>query len=119
MAISNINRWLSAFGFRPAQAYSALKGLSRYWSDYQRIKTLNSLSGNGWDIKPSYPCLTDFRDQGEEAVVAVQLLVQAAVVLRRAAFRRCRYCGQNTPPEWWHGEDACQGCAERHLGVVH
>jgi hypothetical protein len=67
MAISNINRWLSAFGFRPAQAYSALKGLSRYWSDYQRIKTLNSLSGNGWDIKPSYPCLTDFRDQGGTA----------------------------------------------------
>jgi hypothetical protein len=62
---------------------------------------------------------TDFRDQREEAVVAVHLLVQAAIVVRRAAFRRCRYCGKNAPPEWWHGEDACQGCAERYLGVVH
>jgi hypothetical protein len=62
---------------------------------------------------------SDFHDQGEEAVVAVHLLVQAAAVVRRAAFRRCRYCGDNTPPEWWHGKDACQGCAERHLGVVH
>ncbi len=62
---------------------------------------------------------SDFREGEAEAVVAAQLLVQAAAVVRRAAFRRCRYCGENTPPEWWHGEDACQGCAERHLGVVH
>jgi hypothetical protein len=61
----------------------------------------------------------DFRGGETEAVVAAQLLVQAAVVVRRAAFCRCRYCGKSTPPEWWHGEDACQGCAERHLGIVH
>jgi hypothetical protein len=61
----------------------------------------------------------DFRGNEAEAVVAAYLLVQAATLVRRAAFRRCRYCGENTPPEWWHGEDACQGCAERHLVVVH
>ena len=61
----------------------------------------------------------DFGGDEAEALIAVHLLVQAAVVVRRAAFRRCRRCGENTPPEWWHGEDACQGCAERHLGVVH
>jgi hypothetical protein len=61
----------------------------------------------------------NLNDRTEEAVVAVQSLVPAAVVVRRAAFRRCRYCGKNTPPEWWHGEYACQGCAERNLGVVH
>jgi hypothetical protein len=54
-----------------------------------------------------------------EAAVAVHMLARAAVVIRRATFRRCRHCGKDTPPEWWHGEDACQGCAERHLGVVH
>jgi hypothetical protein len=62
---------------------------------------------------------SDLREGEAEAVVAAQLLVQAATVVRRAAFRRCRYCEKNTPPEWWHGDDACQGCAERHLGVVH
>jgi SAM-dependent methyltransferase len=67
MVFSNVNRWLSAFGVRPVLAYSALKGLSRYWSNYQRIKTLNSLSGDVWNIKPNYPCLTDFYDQGGTA----------------------------------------------------
>jgi hypothetical protein len=61
----------------------------------------------------------DFRGNEAEAMVAAHLLVQAAIVVRRAAFRRCRFCQKNTPPEWWHGEDTCQGCAERHLGVVH
>lgn len=62
---------------------------------------------------------SDFRGGEAEAVIATHLLVQAAIVIRRAAFRRCRYCGKDKPPEWWHGEDACQGCAERHLEVVH
>jgi len=54
-----------------------------------------------------------------EAVVAVNLLIQAATVIRRTAFRRCRYCQENKPPEWQHEDDVCQSCAEKHLGVVH
>lgn len=54
----------------------------------------------------------------EQAVVAAAL-IQAAVAIRRAKFLVCRYCGQSNPPEWQHGADVCQGCAERHLGVVH
>jgi hypothetical protein len=54
----------------------------------------------------------------EQAVVACSL-IQAALVLRRAKFRECRFCQRSVPPEWQHGTDVCQGCAERHLGVVH
>ena len=38
---------------------------------------------------------------------------------RRARYRRCIRCDEMTPPEWWHGDGHCQGCAERYLGVVH
>jgi hypothetical protein len=62
---------------------------------------------------------SDFRGSEAEAVVAAQLLIQAGIVIRRAAFRRCRSCKRNMPPEWLHAEDMCQGCAERELGVVH
>lgn len=62
---------------------------------------------------------SEFRSHETEGLIAVQHLVQAAILLRRGAFRQCSYCGKNTPPEWWHGENACQGCAEQHLGVVH
>jgi len=50
-------------------------------------------------------------EEPEQAVV-VDSLVRAAVVIRRARFRECRYCQRSMPP-------VCQGCAERHLGVVH
>ncbi len=63
MIPSQVNRWFSAFGFHFGYAYTALKGLRRYWSDYERIKTLNSQSCGRWDIKPNYPCLNDFYDQ--------------------------------------------------------
>jgi hypothetical protein len=38
---------------------------------------------------------------------------------REAARRSCRYCGERFSPGHMHSEDVCQGCAERHLGVVH
>jgi hypothetical protein len=57
-------------------------------------------------------------DLPEQAVV-VQALIQAALVARRAKFRMCRYCQRSMPPEWQHSGDVCQGCAEKHLGVVH
>ena len=54
-----------------------------------------------------------------ELAVIAQGLIQAAMVIRRAQFRRCMYCKKSTPPEWQHGADVCQACAERHLGVAY
>ena len=67
MVSSNVDRWLSAFGINIAHTAAALKGLSRYWSDFQKITTLNSLTGNRWEIKPNYPRLIDFYDQSGTA----------------------------------------------------
>jgi hypothetical protein len=67
MVHSHVDRWLSAFGISLADTATALRGLTRYWSDYQKITTLNSLSGNRWQIGPSYPCLTDFYGQSGTA----------------------------------------------------
>lgn len=36
-----------------------------------------------------------------------------------AARRECRYCEGRFVPGHMHSQDVCQGCAERHLGVVH
>src|ERR1700752_4310950 len=58
-----LDRWLCAFGFQFANAYVALKGLRRYWSDYRKIMGLNSTANNPWEIRSNYPCLTDFYDQ--------------------------------------------------------
>jgi hypothetical protein len=38
---------------------------------------------------------------------------------RDAALRACRYCEERFTPGHMHSADVCQGCAERHLGVVH
>jgi SAM-dependent methyltransferase len=60
MPASTFTNWLHAFGIDWANAYTALKGFRRYWTDYQQIQKLNAEAGNPWTIKPSYPCLTDF-----------------------------------------------------------
>ncbi len=52
-------------------------------------------------------------------MVTLHGLVSAAVELRRAKYRKCDKCGETKPPEWMHGEDICQSCAEQHLGVVY
>jgi hypothetical protein len=31
----------------------------------------------------------------------------------------CRYCGESFNPGWMRDDDVCQGCAEKHLGVIH
>jgi len=46
-------------------------------------------------------------------------LVSDARAKRRASFGKCRYCKVTLGPEHMHSADVCQGCAERHLGVVH
>ena len=53
------------------------------------------------------------------AMMTLHELITAAVEIRRAKYRKCERCGETNPPEWMHGEDICQSCAEKHLGVVH
>jgi uncharacterized protein DUF268 len=62
-----INQWLAAFGVDRTKAWTALKGVRKFSSDYRRIKELNSQASNPWLIKPIYPCLTDFYAQSGEA----------------------------------------------------
>ena len=45
--------------------------------------------------------------------------ISAAREARLSKFRTCTTCETSTPPEWMHGEEVCQGCAEREDGVVH
>jgi NADH pyrophosphatase NudC (nudix superfamily) len=49
----------------------------------------------------------------------VREAVEHAEMLREAALRPCRYCGERNIPGHMHSKDVCQSCAERHLGVVH
>jgi len=36
-----------------------------------------------------------------------------------ARLQTCRFCEQRFNPGWMHNDEVCQGCAERHLRVVH
>jgi hypothetical protein len=38
---------------------------------------------------------------------------------RARAVQTCRYCERSFVPGHMHSDDVCQGCAERHLGVIH
>jgi Caenorhabditis protein of unknown function, DUF268 len=60
------SRWLAALGIDWTKAWTALKGVRKFWSDYQAFKELNSRSADFWEIAPNYPCLTDcYRESGE------------------------------------------------------
>jgi hypothetical protein len=52
-------------------------------------------------------------------MMALHSLIESAIEIRRAKYRKCKRCGESKPPEWMHGPTLCQSCAERHLGVVH
>lgn len=58
-------------------------------------------------------------DEVSQQTVIAFSLIHAAVLIRRATFRICKYCNETNPPEWQHSDDVCRGCAEKHLGVVH
>jgi hypothetical protein len=45
-------------------------------------------------------------------------LLAAARRARQSKFRKCRFCGERFPRERRHG-NACHGCAEKYLGVIH
>ncbi len=46
-------------------------------------------------------------------------MIEAAQQIRLATFHKCEHCGETKPPEWMHGKNCCQSCAEQHLGIVH
>lgn len=54
-----------------------------------------------------------------EAARALRDAIDSVGTRRRRRFRTCRACNQPTPPEHWHGEGHCQGCATSQLGVVY
>jgi hypothetical protein len=45
--------------------------------------------------------------------------LESARQSRANAVRTCIYCEIAYTPGHMHTDDVCQGCAERHLGVVH
>jgi hypothetical protein len=45
-------------------------------------------------------------------------LIEQGRKVRCQQFKKCKYCERNFPPEHRHG-DACHGCAENELGIVH
>lgn len=55
----------------------------------------------------------------DEALEVIRLLIEASRRIRLASFTICSHCQEVTPPEWMHNETICQGCAEKHLGVVY
>ena len=50
-------------------------------------------------------------------MTVVGQLIKGAREMRLSRYRACRFCGTTNPPEWQHGEDTCQACAVRELGV--
>jgi hypothetical protein len=53
------------------------------------------------------------------AMTLLSGFIGAARESRRSKYLQCRLCEETKPPEWMHEEDVCQGCAEKHLGVVY
>jgi hypothetical protein len=53
------------------------------------------------------------------AQARLQLALEEARSHREDALRRCVRCSREMTPGHMHSADVCQGCAERHLGVVH
>lgn len=56
---------------------------------------------------------------GPEGLLEALDLIHAGVRKRRRQYRTCRFCGERFPPEHRFEKDVCDGCAERHLGVIH
>ena len=53
------------------------------------------------------------------AMLTLHGLINAAVEIRRAKYRKCERCGETKPPEWMHAEQTCMSCATEHFGVVY
>jgi len=55
----------------------------------------------------------------DDLIEQMQHAVHRSITRRRRGFRRCRYCDELFPSEHRNVEPTvCDGCAQRHLGVV-
>lgn len=73
---------------------------------------------NGHLPEPSHHEVARF-DPRTATPRAVARAVVRARSARLGTYRWCTHCHETLPPEWMHGEAVCQGCAEKHLGVVY
>ena len=70
--------------------------------------------------RPKRLAMLDWKNlPASRTVILLHMLIEAARDVRRARYRRCERCGDTKPPEWMHGENICQSCAEQQLGVVY
>lgn len=82
-----------------------------HWDDsHTPVRNDRELCKLSWQELPN--------DVSQQAVIA-KAFIQAVIALRQSSFRICKYCNKAQPPEWQHDTNVCQGCAEKHLGVVH
>ena len=56
---------------------------------------------------------------GQAVLTAARPVVAEALKKRRSAFRYCRYCRRQTPPEGRNLPDVCFGCATMWLGHIY
>jgi hypothetical protein len=63
--------------------------------------------------------VVEFGVEGGRRTDAIGEAIRSTTSGRLATFRRCGECGELTPPEWLHSPTLCDGCAERHHGVIH
>ena len=70
---------------------------------------------------PHTPSLdwTTFRRWKREPTEERLQKAQAAALARPRFFRTCSICHELNNAGHMHDDHICQGCAERHLGVVH
>jgi hypothetical protein len=80
------------------------RGPSELVADHRR------LSRHSWEMLP---------EQTDEAFALMAALIDESRWQRAGAYRVCRECGKNTPPEFLEGADLCMGCAPGLLGIVY
>ena len=73
---------------------------------------------NGHLPEPSHHEVARFDPRTATPREVARAVVQARSA-RLGTYRWCTHCHETLPPEWMHGEAVCQGCAEKHLGVVY
>lgn len=120
MEMDDTADWLSEAGFT--------SGVDGLWTDAQRrvgavITTVGVFVG--WaDVAwpgPSTPVvrLRDVTHLPSASGYSLDEEINRAYRLREEAMRACRFCKTECVPGHMHTDNICQGCAERHLGVVH
>lgn len=72
-----------------------------------------------WDCQTPFIKWQTFRRWKTRPNEARLVKARAAAEANPRMFRRCLLCDEICNAGHMHSDDTCQGCAERHLGVVH